>query len=279
MQVSSLTTGSDTDGRSLPEGRKRETSVIRLKVHDVSVYFDAFVALSHVNLEVRRGEIVSLVGPSGCGKSTLLNAVSGLVSLGSGEVYIDGRRITEPGPDRVVVFQEDAVFPWMRVWDNIEFPLKIRKVPKHERRSRVHQLLNLVGLQEVAQRYPVQLSGGMRKRVDVARALAAQPLVVLMDEPFAALDQMTKQTLQDEVLNLAAKEELTAVFVTHDLEEAIYMGDRVVVMDQGIISTVMEVPFHRPRDSAIRTTPEFQELRAHLFEAISRKGANDAQDH
>jgi len=241
-----------------------------IELRDVSLSFGANQILSGIDLTVQRGEVISVIGPSGCGKTTLLNVVAGLVDGWSGHASTAGSMITGPGPDRTVVFQEDAVFPWMTVRRNVGYALELRKAPREQIDTVVKTMVELVGLQGKEGMLPRQLSGGQRKRVDLARALAATPEVLLMDEPYAALDQMTKQRLQQEFLNAVTREQMTSLFVTHDLEEAIFVANRIVVMaaGPGRIQEVVEVPFGQPRNADLRTTPEFQDIRRHLDHAI-----------
>jgi NitT/TauT family transport system ATP-binding protein len=222
--------------------------------------------ISGLNLQVFDQEFLSIVGASGCGKSTLLNIIAGLLPPGKGKVFINDREIERPGPERAMVFQDDAVFPWYTVFENIEYGLKIAKMEKSRRIQEVQRMLSLVGLTGYENFYPRQLSGGMRKRVDVARAIVTKPEVLLMDEPFAALDVLTKQHLQEQFLQIWNDNRLTVVFVTHDLEEALYLADRVVVMSShpGRIAQIVDVPFGRPREKTIKTTSDFQILRRDL---------------
>lgn len=222
--------------------------------------------ISDLNLEVFDREFLSIVGASGCGKSTLLNIIAGLLPPRRGEVLIDGRLVDRPGTDRTMVFQDDAVFPWYTVYQNVEYGLKISKVEKSQRAQEIHHTLKLVGLSGYEKFYPRQLSGGMRKRVDVARAIITKPDVLLMDEPFAALDVLTKQHLQEQFLQIWNENRITVIFVTHDLEEALYLADRVVVMSShpGRIARIVDVPFARPREKVLKTAHEFQSLRREL---------------
>jgi NitT/TauT family transport system ATP-binding protein len=232
--------------------------------------------LADIDLDVREQEFVCLVGASGCGKSTLLNIVAGFVSPSAGEVLLDGHPVGPPGADRVMVFQDDAVFPWYTVRSNIEYGLRAAHVPAEARRNRVDQVLRMVGLEEFADAHPRELSGGMRKRCDMARALAIEPSVLLMDEPFASLDVITKERLQIEFLDLWTARRITVLFVTHDLEEALFLGDRVAVMRKGPgpFLKVIDVPFGRPREVELKTTPEFQLLRASLAHVITERVTN-----
>jgi NitT/TauT family transport system ATP-binding protein len=222
--------------------------------------------LHDVSLHVRRREFVSIIGPSGCGKSTLLFMVAGFIHPTRGVVSHDGRPIEGPARDRGIVFQADAVFPWLTVEKNVEFGLRMSGVPRAERRRIAHHYLSLVGLEGSERLYPKQLSGGMRKRVDVARTFANNPEVLLMDESFGSLDVQTKERLQVELLTLWEREKKTALFVTHDIEEAIFLGDRVVVMrgSPGQIVDEILVPFERPRDPAIKASAQFQAMRREL---------------
>jgi len=238
-----------------------------ISVRGVSVTFplgsEIIVALDSVSLDINDGETVCLVGPSGCGKTTILNLIAGFLFPTKGAVAINGRGVTGPGPDRAVVFQADAVFPWLTVRKNLEYGPRVRGKLNNESRSLISSYLDLMGLRQFERAYPKALSGGMKKRVDVARAYVNRPEAILLDEPFGALDAMTKSHLQTELMRISVVDPKTSVFVTHDIEEAIYMGDRVVVMTPrpGEIKEIICVPFERPRDQSIKTTPEFQALR------------------
>ena len=229
-------------------------------------YTEGQKVIEDFNLSIYDQELITIVGASGCGKSTLLNIIAGLLPPTHGVVRINGVEITQPGPDRTMVFQDDAVFPWYTVRQNIEYGLRVQKVPEQKRNEQVDHYINLVGLNDARDLYPRQLSGGMRKRVDVARAIATKPEVLLMDEPFAALDVLTKQRLQEEFLNIWGANRVTVIFVTHDLEEALYLSDRVVVMtpNPGRVRALVKVPFGRPREPDIKTELEFQKLRREL---------------
>lgn len=252
-----------------------------IEIEDLSLEIRGVSILSHVNLQIPEGKVISVIGPSGCGKTTLLNIIAGLMPGWEGTANVKGDPIGGPGRDRTVVFQEDAVFPWMSVQDNVEYSLKIRKVPKAERRQIAESTLSMVGLNGYEKTYPRRLSGGQRKRVDLARALVARPEILLMDEPFAALDQMTKQRLQQEFLSMVGRENTTSLFVTHDLEEAIYVGDRIVEMaaKPGRIVQEFTVPFAHPRQPEIRMDADFQELRRQITRAISSHRENSLDSH
>jgi NitT/TauT family transport system ATP-binding protein len=223
------------------------------------------------NLIVHDQEFISIVGASGCGKSTLLNILAGFLPPTHGKVWLEDQLITKPDRDRAMVFQDDAVFPWYTVRQNVEYGLKMLEMGAADRRTATDHYLDLVGLKDAQSLFPRQLSGGMRKRLDMARALAIKPQVLLMDEPFAALDVLTKGKLQEEFLNIWNDNRMTVIFVTHDLEEALYLSDRVVVMSNnpGRVRRVVEVPFGRPRDIDLKTVPEFQALRRELSHELN----------
>ena len=221
------------------------------------------VALKDISLEIPRGQFTCLLGPSGCGKSTLLNAVAGFSAPSAGTITADGQPVTGPGPDRGMVFQEYALFPWMTVEDNIAFGLEIKGMGKAEIRKRVDGLLAMLSLSDFRQRFPKDLSGGMRQRVAIARVLALDSPIMLMDEPFGALDALTRRNLQDELLRIWAELKKTIIFVTHSIEEAIYLADRIVVMTYrpGTVKRDILVGLPRERDPA---SPEFNALKREL---------------
>jgi len=228
-------------------------------------------ALRDVSLQVMPGEFVCLVGPSGCGKTTLLRLMDGLLEPDAGQVLIDGRVQPGPGPQAGFVFQSFRLLPWRTVLDNVEFPLEIQKLGRTARRARAQDYLRLVGLDGFEHSYPHELSGGMQQRVGLARALAIEPRILLMDEPFAALDAQTREFMQMELSRIWEKLGLAIVFVTHSLDEALFLGDSVVLMGPrpGSVQEVLKVPLRRPRwEYDFRATPEFIELRAHLWDRI-----------
>jgi NitT/TauT family transport system ATP-binding protein len=241
-----------------------------LALTDTSVFFglggQTICALDAVSLDVGHGETICLVGPSGCGKSTILNLIAGFLEPSEGDVRVKDRAVAGPGADRAVVFQADAVFPWLTVRENLEFGPRARGSLDANARTRIDHYLELMGLQGFADAYPKSLSGGMKKRVDVARAYVNRPEVILLDEPFGAVDDMTKSHLQRELMRLSVEDPTTSLFITHDIEEAIYLGDRVVVMTPrpGRVREVIEIPYERPRDLSIKTTEPFQALRRHI---------------
>ena len=224
-----------------------------LTLRDLSkTYFDAYAgahvnAVRDVSLDVPAGEFVSVVGPSGCGKSTILNMVAGFIPPSSGEIRVGDRSVTGPGPDRGVVFQSFALFPWKTVLENVAFGPKMRGVARPERERIAREFLDLAGLGAAAGRYPNELSGGMQQRVGVARALANEPDVLLMDEPFASVDAQTRMTLQEELTRIWQERRPTVLFITHDVPEAVFLANRVVVLSKGRVLADVEVPLPRPR--------------------------------
>ena len=224
------------------------------------------VALQNIDLEIPPGQFTCLLGPSGCGKSTLLNAIAGFALPSTGTITANGQRVTGPGPERGMVFQEYALFPWITVEKNIAFGLEIKGTPAAQIKSRVDELLAMLSLSDFRQRFPKDLSGGMRQRVAIARVLALDSPIMLMDEPFGALDALTRRNLQDELLRIWAELEKTIIFVTHSIEEAIYMADRVMVLSPRptTIQATFEVDMPHPRKLS---SPRAQELK----EAILRE--------
>jgi NitT/TauT family transport system ATP-binding protein len=206
-------------------------------------------ALSNVNLSIRENEFVSIIGPSGCGKTTLLKIIDGLIPCDSGKISINGKQVTAPGPDRAVVFQTFALLPWRTVLANVEFSLELRQIPKEQRTNTARDYLKRVGLGDFENHYPHELSGGMQQRAGLARALAVNPMILLMDEPFGSVDAQTRQLLQEELLDLWQRERKTVIFITHSMDEAVYLSDRVVVMTPrpGNVAEVLNVPLPRPR--------------------------------
>jgi NitT/TauT family transport system ATP-binding protein len=242
--------------------------------------FRLLPVLRNVNFEVFETEIVSLIGESGSGKTTMLRIVQGLIKADSGEIAVGGKAIRGPGYDRGIVFQQANLLPWLNARSNVEFGLDLKGVPKAQRVARARDLLELVGLGDFANQYPHQLSGGMQQRIGVARALAIDPEILLMDEPFSALDAQTRESLQHELLAIHAKTRKTILFVTHDLDEAVYLSDRVIVMGArpGHVKDVIDVPFPRPRPSLpeMRGDLRFLELRDHIWQRIRPHAAPDA---
>jgi len=230
------------------------------------------VALDGIDLDVAPGELVCLLGPSGCGKSTLLNAVAGFAPPTAGTIVANGRPATAPGPDRAMVFQEYALFPWMTVERNVAFGLEMKGASRAEIRATVDRLLAMLHLRDFRARFPKDLSGGMRQRVAIARVLAIDPPMLLMDEPFGALDALTRRNLQDELLRIWAELGKTILFVTHGIEESIYLADRVVVMTYrpGTVKRIVPVTLPRPRDPA---SPEFNALKREVSALVMEEQA------
>jgi NitT/TauT family transport system ATP-binding protein len=235
---------------------------------------ERFFALKDFNLEINRGEFITIVGPSGCGKSTLLDLLIGLSRPDEGHILIDGKPVNGPALDRGIVLQGYALFPWRTVRRNVEFGLEIKGTPKKERRAKSDQFIKLVDLAGFENHYPHELSGGMQQRVAIARALAYDPEVLLMDEPFAAVDAQTRETMQDEILAIWEKTGKTIIFVTHNIEEAVGLADRVAVMSRqpGRVKTVVEVNLPRPRRIGdVRNSVEFSDLASRVWELLQDK--------
>ncbi|HEV2629693.1 MAG TPA: ABC transporter ATP-binding protein [Pseudolabrys sp.] len=227
-------------------------------------------ALDRVNFTVNDGEIVALIGPSGCGKTTALRVAMGLDASTSGRVTVDGKAVSGCGYDRGMVFQHAELLPWLSALQNVMFGLEMKGMRGAELRTTAEKYLDLVGLKDSQNRRPHQLSGGMKQRVGIARALAIDPKVLLMDEPFGALDAQTRETLQAELLEIHARTKKTVIFVTHDLDEAVLIADRIVVMKRGRVSEVMTVPLRRPRPDlgVVRGMPEFAETRYKVWRTL-----------
>jgi NitT/TauT family transport system ATP-binding protein len=229
-----------------------------------------FEVLQDITLEIAPQEFVCLLGPSGCGKSTLLGALAGHLALSGGSIRLDGASVTKPHPDRGIVFQQHTLFPWKRVIDNVVFGLKMQGVPRKERLERARAFLALVHLEAFANRYPAELSGGMQQRVEIARALINSPRVLLMDEPFGALDAQTRLSMQELLLEVWTRLRTTVVFVTHDIDEALFLGDRVLIMSPrpGRILESLRVDFARPRQRELVAEPDFARLKRHCLELL-----------
>ena len=237
--------------------------------------FGASSILNGINLAVREGEFVSLIGHSGCGKSTLLNLVAGLLKPTQGAILLAGKHVGGPGPDRGVVFQNHSLLPWLTCFGNVY--LAVERVFAEDRKQKTHEALELVGLSHAEQKYPHEISGGMKQRVGIARALAIEPKVLLLDEPFGALDALTRATLQDELMRIVAQTGATVLMVTHDVDEAVLLSDRVVMMSNGPaarIGEILEVPLPRPRlRLELAHDARFMELRAKVLEFLYAKQA------
>jgi NitT/TauT family transport system ATP-binding protein len=253
------------------------SSPAKLELRGISMIYTQrgrrFAALRDVSLQIEKGQFISIVGASGCGKTTLLRIADGLVEPTQGQVCVDGRLVTKPGPDRGFVFQQDALFPWRTVVDNIIFGLEVQGKRKRVALQRADELVRLVGLAGFEQHFPHELSGGMRQRANLARALTIDPDILLMDEPFAALDAQTRELMQAELLRVWRSHRKTVMFVTHQIDEAVYLADRVVVMTSrpGQIKAILEVDIPRPRDLSVKRTPQFVELVDAIWKMIEEE--------
>ena len=251
-------------------------TVGRIDVAHVSISLgegaDAFEAVRDLNFAVAPGELICVLGPSGCGKSTLLGALAGHLEVTQGQLTVDDQPLLGPSPDRGIVFQQHTLFPWKRVRDNVAFGPKMRGLGTAERRLAADQILKLVGLEGFEKFYPSQLSGGMQQRVEIARVLINQPRVLLMDEPFGALDAQTRSLMQEVLLDIWTKIPTTTVFVTHDIEEALFLADRIIVMSArpGRVIDDLRLPFARPRHGDLVTEHEFVRLKRHILNLLRR---------
>jgi NitT/TauT family transport system ATP-binding protein len=225
----------------------------------VSAQGDVRPVLANLNTEIRAGEFVCVVGASGCGKTTFIRILDGLIEPSQGQVLLDGHVVTKPGPDRAFVFQQDSLLPWRTVMDNVIFGLEVLKKPHRESVEMARELIALVGLTGHEKHYPHELSGGMRQRVNLARALAVDPEVLLMDEPFAALDAQTRELMQRELLRIWEKKRKTVIFITHQIDEAVFLADRVLALGSrpGRIKEAITIPFERPRDLGLKRRADF----------------------
>ena len=256
---------------------------VKLEARRVAIHYrrqrtgDELVAVEGVDLGVSGGEFVSIVGPSGCGKTTFLNAVDGLLPIAAGSLLLDGREVAAPGPDRAMVFQQPSLLPWRTVTGNVIYGLEMQHRAGPERRDIVRELIDLVGLSGFADSWPSELSGGMQQRVNLARALATDPELLLLDEPFAALDAQTRETMQQELLRIWNQTRKTAVFITHDIVEAVYLADRVIVFTArpGRVKEIVRVDIPRPRDLRVKREPGFVEIERRIWESIREESARD----
>ncbi|APG93463.1 ABC transporter ATP-binding protein [Sinorhizobium americanum] len=254
--------------------RKLHALTGRIEASNVSIRLghgsNAFEAVSDVSFAVSSGEFVCLLGPSGCGKSTLLGALAGHIAPAAGRLTVDGEVVRGPGPERGIVFQHHTLFPWKSARNNVAFGLKMRGVGRDERRREAERMLDLVGLSGFFDRYPRQLSGGMQQRVEIARVLVNQPRLLLMDEPFGALDALTRLRMQELLLDIWEQFRKTIVFVTHDIDEALLLADRIIVMqaEPGKIQEEIVVPFDRPRGTGIMASADFVRLKQHCLQLL-----------
>jgi NitT/TauT family transport system ATP-binding protein len=249
-----------------------------IQARDITLVFkskdrEPITALRGFNLEVGKGEFVSIVGPSGCGKSTFLNLLLGLIKPDSGEMTLAGSPISGPGQERAMVFQEFGLLPWRTVRANVELGLELKRIASPERAQRATELITLVGLKDFERHYPHELSGGMKQRVGLARALATEPEVLLMDEPFAALDAQTRDLMQTELLQIWERTKKTVLFVTHSIEEAAYLSDRVIIMTArpGRAKETLEIRLPRPRDYEMRLTPQFNDIKSRIWDVLKEE--------
>jgi NitT/TauT family transport system ATP-binding protein len=240
---------------------------------------EEFVALDGVSLDIADNEFVTAVGPSGCGKTTLMNILAGLEEPSAGEALVDGRPVDGPGPERGVIFQQYALFPWLTVRQNVEFGLRTAGVAKVERRERAEYFIKMVGLEQFADALPKMLSGGMKQRCAIARAYAVNPSILLMDEPFGALDALTRVKLQEQLLATWSREKRTVVFITHDVDEAVFLANRVVVMAArpGRVFDVIDVDLPYPRTEDVRLSPAFGELRNRVWHSVYHQETEEPQ--
>jgi NitT/TauT family transport system ATP-binding protein len=247
---------------------------VKISIQDISKVYQGRIgdvlALDHIKLDIYAQEFITVVGPSGCGKTTLLNILGGLEEASSGKAFMEGEEITGPSPARGVIFQQYALFPWMTVQQNVEFGPLLQKLPVEERKRIAQHYIDLVGLKRFAQAYPKELSGGMKQRTAIARAYAANPEVLLMDEPFGAVDAQTRAMLQEELIKTWSSEKKTVFFITHDVEEAVYLGSRILVMSArpGRIREIIPNNIPYPRNYDVKFTPEFGRIKQHVWELV-----------
>jgi NitT/TauT family transport system ATP-binding protein len=256
---------------------------VKLQARDVVIHHrrqrfgDMLLAVDGVSMDIAEGEFVAIVGPSGCGKTTFLNAVDGLLPVTSGQLALDGNVITAPGRDRAMVFQQPSLLPWRTVSKNIAYGLEIQGVKPPEARAKAQHFIDLVALKGFEEAFPLELSGGMQQRANLARALAVDPEVLLLDEPFAALDAQTRETMQLELLRVWNATRKTAIFITHDIVEAVYLADRVIVFTArpGRVKEILKVDLPRPRDLRVKRDPRFLEIETRIWESIREEAARD----
>jgi NitT/TauT family transport system ATP-binding protein len=250
-------------------------SRIKLEARNVALEYGVhtasrLVALADINLTICENEFVSIVGPSGCGKTTFLSVVDGLIPATGGEILVDGKRVTKPGPDRAVVFQDSSLLPWRTVLKNVVYGIECQGMKMREAQERAAHFIDMVGLKGFEDRFPYQLSGGMQQRVNLARALVMDPEILLMDEPFAALDAQTRELMQEELLQIWCKSGKTVLFITHQIDEAIFLSDRVIVFSArpGRVREDIAIPLERPRSLKLKRDPRFHTLEDRIWALI-----------
>src|SRR5216110_985864 len=267
-------------------GGDMRATAVKLEARRVAIHYRRqrsglnLIAVDGVDLRVDEGEFLSIVGPSGCGKTTFLNAVDGLIPIADGSLTLDGREITKPGPDRAMVFQQPGLLPWRTVLGNVIFGVEAQgAMTKREATERAKQQIELVGLKGFEDAYPLELSGGMQQRVNLARALLTDPEMLLLDEPFAALDAQTREMMQLELLKIWSQTRKTALFITHDIKEAIYLADRVIVFTRrpGRVKNVVDIKLSRPRDLRVKRDPQFLTYEDEIWESIQEELAVPAE--
>jgi NitT/TauT family transport system ATP-binding protein len=249
---------------------------IKLEARDICLSYyqprtkSRLVALDHVNVTIAEGEFVSVVGPSGCGKTTFLNIVDGLLRPTSGQIIVDGHHVTEPGPDRAVVFQDASLLPWRTVLGNVTYGLECQNIGARIAQERAMHFIDMVGLKGFEQHYPHELSGGMQQRVNLARALVMDPQLLLMDEPFAALDAQTREAMQEELIEITLKAKKTVLFITHQIDEAVYLSDRVIVFSArpGRVKADIAIDIERPRKLRLKRDPRFHALEDQVWSLV-----------
>jgi NitT/TauT family transport system ATP-binding protein len=265
-----MTEALDLDRRNQDGSTDVKPVASKIRIVNAGKKYGALQVFDDVNLDVGEREVVAIIGPSGCGKTTLLRCINGLMQLNTGDVLIEGERMSEPRDGVAMVFQHFGLFPWKTVFQNVAYGLKIARLPSGEIEERTQKFIKLVGLAGFERHYPYQISGGMQQRCGLARALAVQPRVLLMDEPFGAVDAQTREILQFELLRIWESQPTTMVFVTHSIEEAVLMGDRVVVLKgrPSGVHEVVSVDLERPRNRETLTKPRFAELREYVWSTL-----------
>jgi NitT/TauT family transport system ATP-binding protein len=260
--------------------RQSAQSTAKLRAQDVTIHYwiersaTPFLAVDRATLDIRPGEFVAIVGPSGCGKTTFLNAVDGLLPISGGALELNGKPIERPGPDRAMVFQQASLLPWRTVLGNVVYGLELQgTISRRERTQRAREFVRLVGLSGFEDAFPTELSGGMQQRVNLARALATDPEMLLLDEPFAALDAQTREFMQRELLRIWGETRKTALFITHDIKEAVYLADRVMIFSRrpGRVKKCVEVDLARPRELRIKRDPRFLEYEDEVWSSIEEE--------